>query len=75
MASRTPQWPWSVYSSTQRSAIRTISVAQFLAQRGQRHLDDTLGRPGLAALSVLGGGHAEEDYSRDAEAGTAGVLP
>ena len=69
-----PQWPWSVYSSRQRSAMSTTSIAVVVAQVAQGHLHDAVGvgRAGAAGVLVLG--HAEEDHAGDAQVDQLGHL-
>ena len=72
--SSTPQWPWSVYSSRQRSAMSTSRSPMVVAQVAQGELHDAVGVPGARALGVLALGDAEEDHRRDAEVGELGHL-
>ena len=48
--STTPQWPWSVYSSRQRSAMSTIRSPRRSRELGQGHLDDPVRGPGGRSL-------------------------
>ena len=49
-------------------------VADLGAEVGERELHDAVGVPRTGSLGVLGGGHAEEDDARHAEAGQLGDL-
>ena len=66
---RRPQWPWSVYSSRQSSAISTSVVADLVTQVAQRDLHDAVGGVGARAGGVLGGRDTEQDHRGHAEVG------
>ena len=72
--SSTPQWPWSVYSSTHRSAITTIRSPTSATQIGERELHNPLRIEGLRADGILGGRDTEQDHRADAEVGQSRRL-
>ena len=65
----TPQCPWSVYSSRQRSVDHDGVVAEVVAERADRLLGDAVRVPRLGALGVLVLGHPEE-HEREHAAST-----
>ncbi len=73
-SSSTPQWPWSVYSSTHRSAITHHVVADVGAQVGERELHDAVRVERPRADGVLDGRDAEQDHGPHAEVGQLGDL-
>ena len=73
-SSSTPQWPWSVYSSTQRSAISTRSSPT--SSRRSRSATCTMpsGSQAPEPSASLVAGHAEQDHAGHAEGGQLGDL-
>ncbi len=72
---RMPQWPWSVYSSTQTSVI-TMRPGRGVLHGGHRLGHRAVGIEPAGSTRVLAAGQAEEDDAPEAVGeGLAGDLP
>ena len=73
-SSSTPQWPWSVYSSTHRSAISTTSSPTSPRRSARASCTMPSGSKAPLPTASLCGRHAEQHDGAHAERGQLGDL-